>query len=160
MNYNYECLFFKCIWNQNCESSDTCRQNKKQKIKQTVKWFFEQYSANKNYQKYLQYVNTNRVAIGSDRKQFFPSDPTKNKNESDPIRQKILNLKRIGFSKIFASASAIGSDFRPKMLPSAPNRRTSDGLPIRRGHPKYKSTTVWNKFKKWIYTTNIKLLFY
>ena len=30
-----------------------------------------------------------RVAIGSDRKQFFPSDPTKNKNESDPIRRKI-----------------------------------------------------------------------
>ena len=27
-----------------------------------------------------------RVAIGSDRKQFLSSDPTKNKNESDPIR--------------------------------------------------------------------------
>ena len=84
---------------------------------------------------YCCFIIWTRVAIGSDRKQFFPSDPTKNKNESDPIRQKILNLKRIGFSKIFASASAIGSDFRPKMLPSAPNRRTSDGLPIRRGHP-------------------------
>ena len=96
-----------------------------------------------------------RVAIGSDRKQFFSSDPTKNKNESDPIERKNLKiafnpirfnpirqyvnfiwLKRIGFSKIFASVSAIGSDFRPKMLPSAANRRTSDGLPIRRGHPR------------------------
>ena len=26
-----------------------------------------------------------RVAVGSDRKQFFSSDSTKNKNESDPI---------------------------------------------------------------------------
>ena len=78
-----------------------------------------------------------RVAIGSDQKQFLFSDPTKNKNESDPIRRKkskivfdpirfnpirlaycLIGLKRIGFSKNFASAFAIGSDFRPKMLPS------------------------------------------
>ena len=71
------------------------------------------------------YMWKTRVAIGSDRKQFFLSDPTKNKNESDPtrltpIRQyaSLIGLKRIGFSKKLASASAIGSDFRPKMLPS------------------------------------------
>ena len=60
MNYNYECSFFEYIWNWNCESSDTCKQNKKQKIKRMIEWFFEWYSTNKNYQKYFQCVNTNQ----------------------------------------------------------------------------------------------------
>ena len=78
-----------------------------------------------------------RVAVGSDRNHLF-------QNRSDPIRFSLIRLaycliglKRIGFSKNFASASAIGSEVRPKMLPSAPNRRTSVGLPIRRGHPSH-----------------------
>ena len=36
-----------------------------------------------------------RVAIGSDGKQFLSSDPTKNKNESDPIRLKNRKLYSI-----------------------------------------------------------------
>ena len=74
------------------------------------------------------------MALGSDRKQFLSSDPTKNKNESDPIRQKKrkieFNLIRfrywIGISAKNAFVDAKPTDFR----------RTSDGLPIRRGHPK------------------------
>ena len=90
-----------------------------------------------------------RVATGSDRKQFFSSDPTKNKNGSDPILRKILKiasdpirfnlirqyasliwLKWIGFSKTFASASAIGSKSNHKTASVGVKptnfRRTSD----------------------------------
>ena len=95
------------------------------------------------------YFDMNRVAIGSDRKQFVSSDPTKNKNESDPIRQKksktpsdpirfnsirqygnLIWFKRIGFSKKFAFASAIGSESSHKTVSvdAKPTdfRRTSD----------------------------------
>ena len=40
---------------------------------------------NKTYFDHLEFYKS-RVAVGSDWKQFFSSDPTKNKNESDPIQ--------------------------------------------------------------------------
>ena len=90
-----------------------------------------------------------RVAIGSDWKQFFSSDPTKNKNESDLIWQKNLKiafnsicfnsikqyanliwLKRIKFSKIFVFVSINGSKPNHKTVSVGVKptdfRRTSD----------------------------------
>ena len=78
MNYNCECSFFEYIWNWNCKSSGACKQNKKQKIKRTIKWFFEQYSANKDHQKYFQYVNTNwqqfEISLKNEHTQWTSND--------------------------------------------------------------------------------------
>ena len=46
---------------------------------------------NKHFSLFLNFAEA-RMAIGSDWKQFFSSDPTKNKNESDSIRRKKLKI--------------------------------------------------------------------
>ena len=51
-----------------------------------------------------------KMVIGLDQKQFFFSDPTKNKNESDPIRQKIWKFYSIQFILIQLNNALIESN--------------------------------------------------
>ena len=39
-------------------------------------------------------------------------------------------------------------NYRLKLLPSAPNRRTSDGLPLRRGHPSARFDQVHRGYRE------------
>ena len=57
-----------------------------------------------------------------------------------------------------------GTEFRPKLSPSARNRRTSDGLPFRRGHPKnnvkktFQHHDLFNFFQKQLNTIDVNNL--
>ena len=127
----------------------------KTQSKTLYKKYYNQLQLINNQLKQIQWITKSkitdctRMTIGSDRKQFFSSDPTKNKNEFDSIWRKklkiasdpihfysirqyanLIELKRIKFSKIFAFPFAIWSEPSHKTVSvgvkSTDFRRTSD----------------------------------